>query len=250
VPLAPSLAASPLATDSSPSSTLAGSAELLGGGPRSGRAPDAVDPELVALPAPPKGERTATVLLMVVTAVAALASAFSLRGEASYAFTPGAPMELGELATLRPSADLANTYVRGSGLLRTTGAIKYGRPAEGDSFRLAQLAGTSNVWVEIRVPEGFEGPRFVPPSTFAGRLVPLADVGLRHLGLADAIRAGGTTDLPADTWVLIDGCSPRGSRWATALALLFTAFAAWNVAGIARVLRRVRDGSSAGPASA
>lgn len=240
-----------MATDSSHGTTLPASAELAPfGGPGSGRSSDAVDPELLALPAPPKGERTATVVLMVITAIAALMAGFSLRGEASYAFTKGAPTELGELATLRPSAELSNTYVRGTGLLATQGAIKYGRPLEGDSFRLAKLAGTSNVWVEIRVPEGFEGPRFVPPSTFAGRLVPLADVGLRHLGLADAIRAGGTAELPADTWVLIDGCSPRGSRWATALTLLFAGFAAWNLLGVARVLRRVRDRSARPAASA
>src|SRR5687767_9284735 len=99
------------------------------------------DPELIALPAPPKRERTATVILMLITAVFALGMASSLFGEARYAITPGTPVDLGDLATLGPTADLENRYVRAAGLLGTTGAVRYGRAAEGDSFRLAPIAG-------------------------------------------------------------------------------------------------------------
>jgi hypothetical protein len=210
--------------------------------------PDAIanepDPELLALPAPPKGERTATVVLMVLTALAAAVMAFALSGEAVYALRSGQPVDLGELATLRPSSDLANRYVRGTGLLGTAGAIRYGRAAEGDSFRLAPIAGTSNVWVEIRVPEGFEGPRFVPPSSFAGRLVPFAEAGVRHARLGTAVEKQANKEIQDDAWLLVDGSSPRTSRWALALALLFAGFAAWNVVGVARVLGRVREAAA------
>ena len=131
--------------------------------------------------------------------------------------------------------------MRASGLLGTSGAIRYGRAAEGDSFRLAPVAGNPGLWVEIRVPEGFEGPRFVPPTAFAGRLVPFRKAGVRHVR-PDQVGArpdrGGV--VPDDAWVLIDGSSPRASRWAVALTALFLGFAAWNVAGVARVLSRVR----------
>ena len=196
---------------------------------------------LLAAPAPPKAERTATVLLMVLTALAAAWMAFSLRGEAGYAVTPGQPAELGDLATLHPGADLENRYVRASGLLGTTGAIRYGRAAEGDSFRLAPIAGNPQIWVEIRVPEGFEGPRFVPPTTFAGRLVRFGRSGIRHVGLADTVHSQSKTTIPEDAWILVDGSSPRASRWALALVLLFVGFAAWNVFGVVRLLGRVRD---------
>lgn len=219
----------------------------LTGGPPSGRLREAVDPDLVALPAPPKAERTATVVIMLITAVAAVVVAAALAGEARYALSEGQPLELGELATLRPTPDLANRYVRGKALLGTQGAIKYGRPAEGDSFRLAPVAGASNVWVEIRVPEGFEGPRFVPPSSFAGRLVPFRDAGLRHVGLASSVSEQSKVSIPDDAWLLIDSSSPRSSRWAAALVALFLGFAAWNLAGVARVLRRIRDAKSEGP---
>jgi hypothetical protein len=200
-----------------------------------------IDPELLSLPSPPKRERTAAVVLMALTAIAALWMAVALLGEARYALAPGQPDEVGDLTSLRPGPDLANRYVRASGLLGTSGAIRYGRAAEGDSFRLAPIAGNPEVWVEIRVPEGFEGPRFVPPTTFAGRLVPFTKAGLRHAGLFKAVAAQTDASVPADAWLLIDGTSPRHARWAVALSLLFVGFAAWNIAGVARVLARVRD---------
>jgi hypothetical protein len=210
-----------------------------GGGPVDRADAGSADPELLALPAPPKRERTLTVALMALTAVAAVGMAVALRGEASYALRPGQPVDVGDLASLRPGADLTNVYVRGGGLLGTSGAIKYGRAAESDSFRLAPIAGNPEVWVEIRVPEGFEGPRFVPPSSFAGRLVPLGASGIRHLGLEASVRERTDQRVPPNAWLLIDGASPRASRWALALAVLFVGFALWNVLGIARVLRRV-----------
>jgi hypothetical protein len=205
--------------------------------------PAVEDPDLLALPAPPKRERTATVVMMLVTAAAAVAMAFALRGEARYAVTSGQPESIGELSALEPGAQaqLANRYVRASALLGIEGAIRYGRAAEGDSFRLAPVVGNRKIWVEIRVPEGLEGPRFVPPTSFAGRLVPFRDAGLRHAGLAAAVRERTKVSIEPDAWILIDGSSPRASRWALALALIFVGFAAWNVAGVARVLKRVRD---------
>lgn len=199
------------------------------------------DPDLVALPGPPKAERTATVVLMGVTAVAALWMSFVLLGEARYALSPGQLVDIEDLSTLSPTADIDNRYVRAAGLLGTTGAIRYGRAAEGDSFRLAPIAGNNKIWVEIRVPEGFEGPRFVPPTNFAGRLVRFRDAGIRHARLPASVRTQTDLQVSEDAWILIDGSSPRASRWAVALVLLFAGFSFWNIAGIVRILGRIRD---------
>lgn len=218
---------------SNPSSTLsAPSPPAVAAGP---------DPDLLALPAPPKRERTATVILMLVTSIAAALMASSLLGEARYALTPGTPVDVGDLTSTHPGDDLTNRYVRGTALLGTSGAIKYGRAAEGDSFRLAPVAGNPNLWIEIRVPEGFEGPRFVPPTTFAGRLVPMKRAGVRHSGLARAVHEQTEVTIPDGAWLLIDGGSPRASRWAVALLALFVGFALWNLASVARILSKVRD---------
>src|SRR4051794_33310374 len=93
-------------------------------GPMSGNAAGALapDPELLALPAPPKRERTATVVLMVITAIAAMLMAFSLRGEAQYALSSGEPIDVGDLTAFHPNADVANRYVHATALLGTAGA--------------------------------------------------------------------------------------------------------------------------------
>lgn len=215
--------------------------------PRAGDRPSAEDdPDLVELPRPERRDRTAAVALMTVTAIAALGMTALLSGEARYALEPAHPKEVGALASLELQPELANKYVRATGTLGTGGAIRYGRTAEGDSFRLAPVLGADKVWVEIRVPEGLEGPRFVPPSTFAGRLVPLRSAGIRHMGLERSVEArtrdaGAAVDVPEDAWLLVDGASPRASRWAVALAGLFAVFALWNGWGVYRVLARVRD---------
>jgi hypothetical protein len=197
------------------------------------------DPELAALPAPPRRERTLAVALMGATTLASLAMCWLLGGEAAYAFTRPVPIDVGELATVQLATIKPGTYVEARGLLGTGGALRYSRPLEGDSFRLQPAAGNARVWVEIRVPEGMEGPRFVPPTSFRGRLVPLADAGLRHAGLARSVRAQTGAQVPQEAWVLVDGASPRASRWAVALVALFAFFALWNAANVARVLRRV-----------
>jgi hypothetical protein len=216
---------------SNPTSTLSAESAITSG----------VDPELLSLPAPPKRERTAAVVLMGLTAVAAVWLAVALLAEARYALAPGQPVDVGDLTSLHPGTDLANRYVRASGLLGTSGAIRYGRAAEGDSFRLAPVAGNPALWVEIRVPEGFEGPRYVPPTAFAGRLVPFRKAGVRHVGLAKSVHEQTEVTVPEGAWLLVDGSSPRASRWAVALAALFAACAVWNVGAMARVLSRVRD---------
>jgi hypothetical protein len=208
------------------------------------------DPELIALPSPPKGERTATLVLMVLTTLAALALAWSLRGEARYAASDGQPVEIGDLAHFTPSSNVHNRYVRATGSLGTTGAIRYGRAAEGDTFRLAPVAGNDKVWVEIRVPEGFEGPRFIPPSTFAGRLVPMSEAGLRQWMLRSDVEEKTGTQIPRDAWLLIDSTSPRASRWALLLTVLLLGFAAWNAVGIVRIVSRTRDGDGSAATSA
>jgi hypothetical protein len=212
-------------------------AELLGTLP-----PDEVDPELLALPAPPRRERTLTVLLLATTMVASVAMVALLARDAAYAFAPEAAIDLGDLRAAPASALVENRYVHAEGMLGAAGAIRYERPFEGDSYRVSPVAGRPDLWVEVRVPAGAENARYVPPTRFAGRLVPFARVGPRHRGLPQAVRDATGEPMPADAWLLVDGEPPSGARWAVALVALFGAFALWNLAAMARILRRVREG--------
>jgi len=199
------------------------------------------DPDLLALPAPPRHERRLTVVLMLLVSLASCWLLWALRGEIGYSFSPSAPAELGDLAQATPGAELTNHYVRATGLLAATRAIRYERPLEGDSFRLAPVAGNPRVWVEIRVPEGMEGPKFAPPTSFMGRLVPFHDAGIRHRGLGANLSQAGAGAVPEGAWLLIDGGSPRASRWAVALGALLAYFLVWNSIGVVQLTRRIKD---------
>ncbi len=201
-------------------------------------APDAVDPELLELPDPPRKERNLTVAVLVITALASLAMCAALMRDAAYAFASSSSADLGNLNSAPSSAFVENALVRGDGFVGAAGGIRYERPFEPDSYRLVPLAGRgerTDLWVEIRVPSGQETGRFVPPSQFEGRLVRFDRAGLRHRGLrgvADAV--------PEGAWLLVDGETPERSRWAVTLLVLFFGFAVWNVVGITRLVRKVR----------
>jgi hypothetical protein len=199
------------------------------------------DPELEALPEPRRPGRRLTLVAMGLTAVIAFAMAFGLRGEAIYSLSSGPPLELGNLADFDPATAQTNRWVHGEALLATGGAIRYGRPLEGDTYRLAPVAGNDKIWVQVRVPAGLEGPRFVPPTSFVGRLVPFSSAGMRYAGLSEAVESTASARVPEGAWLIVDGEAPATMRWAIGLILLFVGFAAFNVYGLVRLSRPVRD---------
>jgi hypothetical protein len=204
------------------------------------------DQELLALPDPPRAERTWTAALMTLTALVALLMAYALRHDVAYALSPAAAFELGDLAALESpvlpaSANSANRLVSASGQVGGAGALRFERPLLGNTFRLMPIAGRTDLWVELTVAEGTRAGRYVPPSTFRGRLVPIEDAGLKHRGLVSALRAELGNALPVGTRLLIQDETPQGTRWALALACMCIAFAAWNLYAVTRLYRRVRE---------
>lgn len=203
---------------------------------------DRPDPDLEALPEPRRPGRTLTLVTMAATTLFSLAMVFALRGEAAYALHEGAPVELGNLTELELRPELANAWVHGDGLLSGVRAIRYQRPLDGRDYgyRLAPIAGNERIWVQVNVPEGMEGPRFVPPTSFVGRLIPMSKAGIRHSGLPGAAESAKIGKLPESAWLLVDGESPATTRWALGLIALFLGFAAFNVWGLTRLLRPAR----------
>jgi len=201
---------------------------------------DALDPELLDLPDPPKRERTATVAMLLFTAACSLAMVFALRQDAAYAFASPRAVDLGDLGSAPASAFVQNGYVHGTAMLGAAHAIRYERPFVSDSFRLMPVAGRPNVWAEVRVPAGAENVRYVPPGEVTGHLVKFDSAGPKHRGLASAVRDATGQQVPANAWLLVEGDAPTSARWAILLVAMFFAFAAWNLGVTAKLLRRVR----------
>jgi hypothetical protein len=208
--------------------------------PPNAGADDAIDPELLDLPDPPKRERSVTVAMLVFTALASLSMVVALRGDAAYAFASAQPVELGDLGAAPAGALVENGFVRGTAMLGAAHAIRYERPLVSDSFRLMPVAGRPNVWVEVRVPAGAENIRYVPPNQITGRLVKFESAGPKHRGLASAVRDATGQKVPDASWLLVEGDAPQGARWAIMLIAMFLGFAAWNLSVTAKLLRKVR----------
>jgi hypothetical protein len=194
--------------------------------------------ELPRLPPPPRWQRQLTVVAMAVTAIACALLAWSLRADALYALSASEPLDLGDLRVAELGAAHANRYVRGYAHLETAPVVQYARKSEHDRYRLLPVAGAPAIWVEHRVPKEMDGPRFVAPSRVAGRLVPVERLGLRHRGVAEAVHQA-QAEGRGGAWLLLEGVDPQSQRWVLALAVMLALFAAWNLWGIARILRRL-----------
>ena len=197
--------------------------------------------DLAELPAPRRPFRRLTFVVMSVTALVSLGLFTGLTGELAYSLGSGRPTDVGELSHVRLAPSQANTWVRAEGALSTTDVVGYRRPLDQDVYRLARVEGTERIWVELRVPKEADGDRFIAPSSFVGRLLPVSAAGLRYGALPEAVTDAGKQPLPGDAWLLIDGEAPAGTRWSLGLGLLLVAFAAFNLFGVIRLAQRVRD---------
>lgn len=206
--------------------------------------PGEADADLEALPAPRRPWRKLTLAVMAITLVGSLGLLVALAGELSFSFKAGSPRGVGELSGFEPRAADANSWVQGEGELEARGAIAYRRPLESDSYRLSRVSGAKKLWVQVRVPWDDDDPdhkRFVPPTSFVGRLVPLDHGGLRLSQLEAAVAEAGRPPLPSDAWLLIDGEAPATTRWTLGVGLLLLGFAAFNLFGLVRLLRPATD---------
>ena len=107
-------------------------------------------------------------------------------------------------------------------------------------FRLMPVAGRDDLWVEVSIPEGEQGVRWIPPHEFTGRLERLDSLGHRHRGLRASLERQRSTPLPAETFVIVNGDLPSGNRWAIVLAGLFAVSILYNGLMAARLLRSAR----------
>lgn len=198
------------------------------------------DADLEALPAPRRPWRRLTLVVMSVTLLGSLALGAALWGELAFSLSGRPPRAVGELSRFEPLTQDANTWVQGEGELEVQGAIAYRRPLENDSYRLSRVRGAQQLWVQVRVPRDDDDPnhkRFVPPTSFVGRLVPASQGGVRLSQLGSAIAEAGRPPLPRDAWLLIDGEGPATTRWTLGLGALLLGFATFNLIGLRRLLR-------------
>jgi hypothetical protein len=201
----------------------------------------APDPDLEALPEPRRPGRRLTLVALVLTAAFAVYMLVSLRKDFVFSLDGAEPEALGELGQASAVGAHENRWVHATGMLGTAGAVKYSRPLETDSYRLAPVVNNPSLWVQVRVPGDFEDERFVPPTSFVGRLLSFDSPGLRYRGLAHVLQDTAGVSVPKGAYLLVDGEAPGTTRWALGLGAVFVGFVAFALGGLVRLLRPVRD---------
>lgn len=209
------------------------------------RAPEAVDPELIALPAPPQRRRNATLVLMAFVVTCSLALMASLRHDLAYfalAFSGTAATELGDVNTLDPATLVPNSYVQVDGLPLSAGAVRFRRVLSGTEYVVFPLAGQRTVFVSIPADQLDE-----PHASWSGRLVTFRQLGGRMTAVESYFADSLGMPVTGESYVLLAGETPNDSLWSLLLALLCVGFIGTNLWLIVRWFRPISDDDRAPP---
>jgi hypothetical protein len=141
-----------------------------------------------------------------------------LRHDLRYAFASPQPVILASNASTEQLRAASHQYVSMAGIPGGVGAVDYRRAAQSGVYRLAPLVDRPDVLVELRLPNGADPSRFVPPTSVQGRLVPLDEGGVRF-GDARALLEHATGHaVPANAFLLEAGAQPSVRAPAAVLA--------------------------------
>jgi hypothetical protein len=199
-----------------------------------------VDPELVALPAPPSGRRLATLTLMAAVVVAALGLAASLRHDLAYFFAPAQAVDLGDVRSIDPAELRPNSFVRLEGIPTAASTVRYTRVLTGAAYVVFPLAGQGTVYVHMPEAAAQRGR-----TEFAGRLVTFGQLGGRMRGVQRYL--AGELELPASSssFVVLVDETPASYGWALVLFALCLLFVAIDLALVLRWFRPTRGAAAA-----
>ena len=196
---------------------------------------EVLDPELMALPAPPQAQRVAALTIMAAAVLAALALLVSLRSDIAYALAAPEPVDLADVRAIAPSALTSNSYVRIAGTPTIARAIGFGRGL-GTRYRVFPLAGQRTVYVQAR-DEGREG--FVR-SSYTGRLVTFEQLGGRYAEIARVMQRDAGLPVTSASFLLLADEPPVAYTWTLFVAAICLGFVLVDLYFIVRWFRPVK----------
>lgn len=204
--------------------------------PEPGVAGDALDPALVALPAPPRARRVAAFSMMLATIVASLALLATLHGDVRYFFSAERAVDLGEATAVNAAALATDSFVRVRGTPMASRTVHFQRMLGGETYALFPLAGQRAIFVQVRADD-LDAERRESRREWSGRLVSFGQLGARMGTVRGYLRD--TLDLPvtSETYVLLADEPPGAYAWSLALAALCLAFVLANVAMMVRFFK-------------
>jgi hypothetical protein len=203
---------------------------------------EAIDDELLALPAPPRAQRLTAMVLMAAVVGLALGLLSSVRADLSYALRPEQALSLGDATQLEPATLPSNAYVRVRGTPMLSGMVGFQTGLWGSQQVVFPLAGQRNVFVQVSA-SSLDDPRTAARTEFAGRMVTFGELGGRFRVVREYLAKRMGLPVNAETFVIIADDPPATHVW----ALLFGAFClgvvglnVWLFSRWFRPLRRAR----------
>ena len=201
-----------------------------------------LDDELLALPAPPRADRLATLSVMALVVAGALALLGMLRADIGYFFSSSEPVDLGVATELRPGALRSNEFVRVRGMPMASGAVTYERMLGSSEYMVFPLAGQRNLYVQVPV-DGMGGEiESMARGEFSGRLVRFNELGSRFSAVRGYLGSRLGMPVTGESYLLLSGEPPGAYFWAMGVALMCLLFLLVDVFLILRWFRPVKDG--------
>ena len=196
-----------------------------------------LDPELIALAAPPQTQRMMALVVMAAAVVAMLALVISLRGDMSYALSTRIPAKLGHVDKLEPSDGLLHrdAYVSVTGVPTIGRAVRF-RRGLGATFLVMPFAGRRGAFLQVE-DDGGEG--FVRPE-YSGRLTTFGSLGGRYAQLAEVMRRDTGLNVNEDSLLLLAGEQPGDYTWTWPIAFACVLFTVLDVLLIVRWFRPLK----------
>ena len=197
---------------------------------------DVVDEMLVGLPAPPRARRRVLGGLLGAISVAALALSAQFVDDVGYAFSSPTPVALGDGRSATVGADLANRYVSVHASPSLAGAVSYSRWMFPGEHLVFPVAGREGEPVYVQVSAGQR--EAMERGEFHGRLTRFGAAGGRYANVGRYLRDTLRAPVTDQTWLLVEGDSPRSLFWAPVIASLLVALAFADLALLRSLFRR------------
>ncbi|MFI5307950.1 MAG: hypothetical protein ACHQ53_11380 [Polyangiales bacterium] len=199
---------------------------------------DGVDPELLALPAPPQGQRLLSLGLLCSVVVAGAALLLHLRADVSYGFAADRVVDIGEATSARLAELPANSYVRVRGAPMLSHMVRYQRALSGQVYAVFPLAGQRQIFVQIPI-EALRDPMRTAQGEFSGRLMSFGQLGGRLRAVREYLATELSLPVTAESWVVLAEEPPSAYGWALLLSAVCLAIVVLAAGLIARWFRPV-----------
>lgn len=200
---------------------------------------EAIDPELLALPAPPRGRRLLAMTLMAAVVGMALGLGASVRSDLAYALQPEQAVALGDAGALKPAQLVNNRFARVHGTPMLGGMVQFKTGMFGTQRVIFPLAGQRNLFVQVD-SAALSDPRTSARTEFAGRLVTFSELGARFRVVREYLAR--TMELPVsgETYLLVADDPPGTHAWSVLFAGLCVGIIGLNVWLFSRWFRPLR----------